>query len=98
MQNREGPSEADALAAALQLDLRRWWTPSATNYFESVSKEVILEALRDRNLSQDKLARLKALSRKDLAREAERLLEGQGWLPPFLRGAQPDRTNTAKAA
>jgi ParB family chromosome partitioning protein len=86
VQNSEGPSEADGLAAALQLDLRRWWTPSAANYFESVSKEVILAALREHNVPQDKLAR-----------EAEKLLEGQGWLPAFLRSAKPDQLKAKKA-
>ena len=97
VQNSEGPSEADGLSAALQLDLRRWWTPTATNYFESVSKEVILAALREHNVPQEKLARLKALSRKDLAREAEKLLEGQGWIPAFLRSAKPDQPKAKKA-
>ena len=47
VESREGPSPLDALAAAAQLDMRRYWQPTAESYFGSVSKARILEVVRE---------------------------------------------------
>jgi ParB family chromosome partitioning protein len=75
---------ADALASALKLDMTRYWQPTAANYFTRVSKERVLEALREAGLPEaaDNLAGLK---KQAMAEGAEQRLAGKGWLPAVLR-------------
>jgi len=75
---------ADVLAQALGFDLAAHWTPTAANYLGRVSKARILDAVRE--AKGDGAARLiEHLKKPDMAREAERLLAGTGWLPEPLR-------------
>ena len=56
------------------------WTPTVNTYLGRVSKARILEAVRD--VKGDASAQLiDHLKKPDMAREAERLLAGTGWLP-----------------
>jgi ParB family chromosome partitioning protein len=65
------------------------WTTSVDNYLGRVTKPRILEALREaRGESSAQL--IDHLKKGDMAREAERLLEGTGWLPEPLRLAEID--------
>ncbi|CAM3104430.1 chromosome partitioning protein ParB [Komagataeibacter xylinus] len=76
---------ADRLASALSLDLvEAGWQPTVENYLGRVTKARILQAVREArgNEAADRIAHLK---KPDMAREAERLLEGSGWLPEALR-------------
>ncbi|MCE2564806.1 ParB/RepB/Spo0J family partition protein [Komagataeibacter sp. FNDCF1] len=78
---------ADRLASALSLDLvEAGWQPTVENYFGRVTKARILQAVREARGDEaaDRLAHLK---KPDMAREAERLLDGSGWLPEALRTA-----------
>ena len=86
VQNTEGPSHADDLARALKMDLRRWWTPTRSNYLNSVPKAAILAAVHEA-VSAEAATRLEPLKKAGLAEEAERLLADTGWLPSFLRTA-----------
>jgi hypothetical protein len=72
------------LAAALDLDMRQWWQPTATSYFGRASQARILDAVTEAisNGAADNLVKLK----KDaLAIRAEGKIVGSGWLPPILR-------------
>jgi hypothetical protein len=40
-------THADQLATALNLDMKKWFTPTAANYFGKVGKPQIIEALQD---------------------------------------------------
>jgi ParB family chromosome partitioning protein len=86
IQNHENESPADNLARALNLDLRRWWRPTAEGYFKSISKAAILQAVSEA-VSPAAAARMDTLKKKDLASEADSALGASGWLPPFLRAA-----------
>lgn len=83
----EEPSALDALAKASKLDMRRWWMPTAENYFGSVPKSRIL-AIVSEALSPAAAVPLANLKKDALARTAERQLAGKGWLPSLMR--QPE--------
>ena len=76
--------EAEALAQALALDMTAYWQPSAAGYFSRVSKERILEALRE-GVSEQAAGEIAPLKKQPMAEAAERLLSGTGWLPSVLR-------------
>lgn len=78
---------ADRLASALSLDIvEAGWQPTVENYLGRVTKARILQAVREARGDEaaDRIAHLK---KPDMAREAEQLLEGSGWLPEALRTA-----------
>ncbi|MGY4408466.1 ParB family chromosome partitioning protein [Bradyrhizobium sp. LB7.1] len=77
--------QADVLARAVRLDMvRAGWKPSVDNYLGRVTKPRILEAVREaRGESSTQL--IDHLKKADMAKEAERLLDGSGWLPEPLR-------------
>ena len=63
------------------------WTPTADNYLGRVPKARILEAVRE--AKGDQSAQLiDHLKKPEMAKEAERLLDGTGWLPEPLRTAE----------
>ncbi|MBV1825297.1 ParB/RepB/Spo0J family partition protein [Komagataeibacter oboediens] len=79
---------ADRLAAALSLDLvEAGWQPTVENYLGRVTKARILQAVREAR-GDEAVERIAHLKKPDMAREAERLLEGAGWLPEALRTAR----------
>jgi ParB family chromosome partitioning protein len=83
--------QADRLAQAVGLDMvEAGWRPTVDNYLGRVSKVRILEAVREAKGERDAQL-IDHLKKADMALEAERLLEGAGWLPEPLRlaGAQP---------
>jgi ParB family transcriptional regulator, chromosome partitioning protein len=74
------------------------WTSTVDNYLGRVTKGRILQAVREAKDEQS--AQLIAhLKKPEMAREAERLLEGSGWLPEPLRldsdEAPSDKTGEA---
>lgn len=80
-------AHAAILAREVGLDMTGYWQPSATNYLTRVSKERILEALREGGATDlETVARLK---KPAMAAAAEAALLGKGWLPQLLR--TPDR-------
>jgi hypothetical protein len=83
---------ADALATALQIDMRNWFTPTAANFFSKVSKTRIFDAMSEAGKADD--ARSAANFKKGpLAEFAETTLTGTGWLPEPIRIA-PERPKT----
>lgn len=76
---------ADALAAFVGLDMAEaGWTPTVDNYLGRVTKPRIIEAVREAK-GDATAALIEHLKKGDMAREAERLLSGAGWLPEPLR-------------
>ena len=76
---------ADALAAVVGLDMAEaGWTPTVDNYLGRVTKPRIIEAVREAK-GDATAALIEHLKKGDMAREAERLLSGTGWLPEPLR-------------
>ena len=77
--------QADVLARAVGLDMvEAGWRPTVDNYLGRVTKPRILEAVRE--AKGDASAQLiDHLKKADMAKEAERLLDGSGWLPEPMR-------------
>jgi len=78
-------AHADRLAEAVGLDMAAaGWAPTADNYLGRVTKARILQALRE--VKGEQAAQLiDHLKKPEMAKEAERLLAGTGWLPGPLR-------------
>jgi ParB family chromosome partitioning protein len=76
---------ADALASVVGLDMAEaGWAPTVDNYLGRVTKPRIIEAVREAKGDATAVL-IEHLKKGDMAREAERLLEGTGWLPEPLR-------------
>jgi ParB family chromosome partitioning protein len=77
-------AHGDQLARAVNLDMAAaGWMPTFDNYLGRVPKARIIEAVREAKGEQS--ARLiEHLKKADMAIEAERMLNGTGWLPEPL--------------
>jgi ParB family transcriptional regulator, chromosome partitioning protein len=85
---RRRVGQADRLAHAVRLDMvDAGWRPTVDNYLGRVTKPRILEAVREAKGEQSAQL-IDHLKKTDMAQEAERLLEGTGWLPEPLRTAE----------
>jgi ParB family chromosome partitioning protein len=78
-------AHADRLTEAVQLDMAQaGWRPTVATYLGRVTKARILEAVREAK-GEQAAQLIEDLKKADMAREAERLLDGTGWLPEPLR-------------
>jgi len=75
---------ASNLSAALNLDMKAWFTPTAESYFSRVSKPQILDALTAAR-KQPFAPAWDKLKKAELATLAEREIAGTNWLPDILR-------------
>lgn len=75
------------LAQAVGLNMAAWWKPTAEGYFKHVSKAVILEAVGE--FAPEHINRLAKLKKADIASEAERLVNGTGWMPVIFKAEDP---------
>jgi ParB family chromosome partitioning protein len=81
-------AQADRLARAVRLDMvEAGWRPTVDSYLGRVTKPRILEAVREAKGEQSAQL-IDHLKKGDMAKEAERLLDGTGWLPEPLRLAE----------
>jgi ParB family chromosome partitioning protein len=90
-------AQAVLLAETLGLDMTATWTPTATNYFGRVSKERIVEAVRE-GVSVEAAANIAGMKKLAMAEAAERRLAGTGWLPDLLRTGSAIERETEQAA
>lgn len=77
---------ADTLTKALAFDMAAIWHPTVANYLGRVSKDRILEAVRE-GISAQAAKNLETLKKLPMAEAAEKVLSGRGWLPAPLRPA-----------
>jgi ParB family chromosome partitioning protein len=78
-------ADADRVARSVGLDMvAEAWQPTADNYLNRVTKPRILDAVRE-GMGEHTAQLIAHLKKGDMAREAERLLSGSGWLPELLR-------------
>ena len=77
-------AHANQIAAAVGLDMKMWFTPTAQNYFARVGKPQILAAIEEAK-GQPPAPAWQKLKKAELANEAERQITGSGWLPKPLR-------------
>jgi ParB family transcriptional regulator, chromosome partitioning protein len=90
--------QADRLSRATGLDMvQAGWKPTVDNYLGRVTKHRILQAVREAK-GEASVQLIDHLKKADMAREAERLLEGSGWLPEPLRAAETEVASTAEGA
>jgi ParB family chromosome partitioning protein len=79
--------QADRLARSVRLDMfEAGWRPTVDNYLGRVTKPRILEAVREAK-GAPSAQLIEHLKKAEMAKEAERMLEGTGWLPEPLRSA-----------
>jgi ParB family chromosome partitioning protein len=84
VQGREAPQPiADAITAAVGLDMADWWEPTAS-YLDTVPKAKILRAVQEA-VSLTAAASLQGLKKDALIAQAQWQLEGKRWLPSVLR-------------
>jgi len=91
-------AHADTLARLVKLDMAAaGWSPTIDNYLGRVPKARILEAVRE--AKGDASAQLiEHLKKPGMAREAERLLAGTGWVPEPLRTPDPQSADLESEA
>jgi ParB family transcriptional regulator, chromosome partitioning protein len=77
-------AHADQLFQALDYDMASVWTPTTANYLGRVSKERILEAVRE-GVSKEAAENLATMKKQAMAEAAEQRLKDRRWLPPVLR-------------
>ena len=78
-------AQADRLAHAVGLDMvEAGWRPTVDNYLGRVTKPRILDAVREAR-GEQAAQLIDHLKKAEMAKEAERLLDGTGWLPEPLR-------------
>ena len=87
---------ADRLAEHVGLDMSAHWTPTVESYFGKVTKVRILAAVREAK-GEATAQMIDHLKKSDMAIEAERLLQGMGWLPEPLRDASMAAADTVIA-
>ena len=88
----------DHLGALIGIDMAAWWRPTAANYFDRVSKAVILDALAAVG-GPDLSSRFASVKKGNLATSAERVFAGTyitevevreralAWVPEVMRFA-----------
>jgi ParB family chromosome partitioning protein len=88
----------DHLGRLIGIDMAQWWRPTAANYFDRVSKQVILDALTVVG-GLELSSRFAAVKKGDLAMSAERIFAGTyitevevrekavAWVPEVMRFA-----------
>ncbi|OHC97463.1 MAG: chromosome partitioning protein ParB [Sphingomonadales bacterium RIFCSPHIGHO2_01_FULL_65_20] len=86
----------DHLGGLIGIDMAQWWRPTAANYFDRVSKQVILDALTDVG-GLELSSRFASVKKGDLAMSAERVFAGTyitevevrekalAWVPEVMR-------------
>ena len=79
----ESEANAALLAREVGLDMVAYWQPTAASYFGRVSKERIVEAVRD-GVSEQAAQNIVRLKKPAIAEAAEAALAGKGWLPALL--------------
>jgi hypothetical protein len=90
-------AHTDRLAEAVQLDMAEaGWHPTVATSLGRVTKARILEAVREAK-GEQAAQLIEDLKKADMAREAERLLDGTGWLPEPLRLRVADASRSADA-
>jgi ParB family chromosome partitioning protein len=90
-------AHADRVAEAVQLDMAEaGWRPTMATYLGRVTKARILEAVREAK-GEQAAQLIEDLKKADMAREAERLLDGTGWLPEPLRLRVADASGSPDA-
>jgi len=74
----------DTLAEAVSLNMAAYWEPTVGSYLGRVTKAHIAQAVQE-GVSNGAAERITGLKKQPMAKAAEELMAGAGWLPPLLR-------------
>ncbi|WP_189524075.1 ParB/RepB/Spo0J family partition protein [Mesorhizobium sp. M8A.F.Ca.ET.165.01.1.1] len=96
--SRERIANADTLAEAVGLDMRLWWSPEAA-FLTRLSKADIAGVMREAGCTEEAAKAVERAPKPEGVLEAEKELDGKGWLPAALRPPlRPEREDLAMAA
>jgi ParB family chromosome partitioning protein len=96
------------LGRLIGIDIAAWWRPTAANFFDRVSKQVILAAIGEAG-GPELAARFASAKKGDLAASAERIFAGSfiteaevkeralGWIPAAMRFASVEAAQAEPA-
>ncbi|UIY31000.1 ParB/RepB/Spo0J family partition protein [Neorhizobium galegae] len=85
-QSRSRLDNAEQIAAAVGLDMRGYWTADAT-FLNRLSKAGIAEVLAEAGCAPQAVGVIEKSPKAEAVVEAEKQLQGKGWLPVQLRTA-----------
>ncbi|MFF0952205.1 hypothetical protein ACFYE9_32675 [Rhizobium leguminosarum] len=83
-QSRGRLEEAEHIATAPDLDMRAYWTPDAA-FLSRLIRSGIAEVLGETGCPAEALKAVQKVPKAEAVAEAEKLLNGTGWLPGLLR-------------
>ncbi|WP_222320768.1 hypothetical protein [Rhizobium leguminosarum] len=92
-QSRGRLEQAERIATALDLDMRAYWTPDVA-FLSRLSKAGIAEVLQEASCAADAVRTVEKAPKAGAVAEAEKLLNGTGWLPSPLRTLRRELTET----
>ncbi|MFA7297703.1 MAG: ParB N-terminal domain-containing protein [Dehalococcoidia bacterium] len=81
---RRSLAVADTLAEAVSLNMAAYWRPTVDSYLGRVTKAHIAHAVQEA-VSDEAAERITGLKKQPMAKAAQDLLAGTGWLPLLLR-------------
>lgn len=90
-------AHSHVLAQAVGLDMTASWQATVASYLGQVTKARILEAVSEAKDTAT-ASRIEKLGKADMAREAEQLLAGTGWLPEPMRTPEPAGSHVEPSA
>ncbi len=76
-------AQANQIAHAVALDMRAWWSPEQ-EFLSRLSKSTIAGILREAGCSEDAAKGIERSPKAEAVAQAERELDGKGWLPSPL--------------
>lgn len=76
-------AQASQIAQAVGLDMRSWWSPEQ-EFLSRLSKSTIAAILREAGCSEDAAKAIERSPKAEAVAQAERELDGKGWLPSPL--------------
>lgn len=82
----------DRAANLIGGDLSLFWQPTAEGHFRHLKKDQIVTDVEDA-AGPEVAAKLKGMSKGDMAVAAERLTHDSGWLPETMRGVEGDTSS-----
>jgi ParB family transcriptional regulator, chromosome partitioning protein len=86
----DGAHAINAISDVIELDMKRYWTPTRASYLDHVPKQRIIDVV-SQAVSPEAAAPLANMKKSDAAAAAELRLAGLGWLPEVLTNrATPD--------
>lgn len=82
-------SALDEVESAIGFDMREWWTPTAENFLGLLTKNQIVEALKDAGQEEAAVTAAK-MKKTDAATHAEHYLSETRWTPAWMKAPGSD--------